>query len=81
MASLARIALNFFIFCGSFICLQQQQAGQRGSKRDDGGRGVPCNPFYTYGVLNQSQYPRNCAPTPSLIQQQLIDNKLGLILG
>ena len=31
--------------------------------------------------LDQYQYLGNCSPTPPLTQQQLIDNKFGLMLG
>ena len=32
-------------------------------------------------VMDQNQYPSNCAPTPPLTQQQSNDNKLGSMLG
>ena len=33
------------------------------------------------GDWDQYHYLGNCPPTPPLTQQQLIDNKLGLMLG
>lgn len=55
MASLARIALNYFIFCGSFIYLQLQQAGQWGNKWGNGeGGGVPVTLSHLWGFGSKS---------------------------
>ena len=35
----------------------------------------------TLTPMDHGHYPRYCAPTPLLAQQQSADNKLGLILG
>ena len=37
--------------------------------------------FINIKFLDQYQYLGNCPPTPSLTQQQSIDNKLGWMLG
>ena len=44
-------------------------------------RGEDRNEFISEDLSDQYQYLGNCPPTPPLIQQQSIENKLRLTLG